>query len=299
MLNTLDMTLFEFIQKFENNSSCSKFLSEQKWAKGYACRKCCFNNYIKGNTPFSRRCKQCKYDESPTAHTVFHHLKFPLLKAFHICFRLSTKKGMSTHEITKEMGICQKTAWLFCTKARAAMKSSGNHPLCGEVHVDECVFGGKELGQKGRSLGKKKPVLFMVEKVSKGKIGRVYAEKIENYQKKTIYPILERKIDRSAKVVTDEYPTYDKLKVKFKNAKQIKSAKGANFPEIHIQIMNIKGGLRGIHHKCSEKHLQAYLDQYCYRTNRRTMKTPIVFNLITKMSNQKSMTFQQIKAKAA
>ena len=206
---------------------------------------------------------------------------------------------MSSHEIAKEAGICQKTAWLFSTKVREAMQSGGKHPLIGKVQVDECVIGGKEPGKKGRSLGKKKPVLFMVEIVSKGKIGRLYAEKIKNYRKTTIYPILERNIAPTAKVVTDEYPTYDRLSEKFIHAEQIKSSQGANFPEIHQQIMNMKSALRGIHHKCSEKHLQGYLNQYCYRTNRRSMKTPIVLNLITKMTKAMPFTFQQIKAKAA
>jgi len=212
---------------------------------------------------------------------------------------MSTKKGMSTHEIAKEVGVTQKTAWIFCAKIRTVMESSGLHLLEGEVHVDECVIGGMEKNKPGRSLGKKSPVLMMVEVRANNKTGRVYAKTIANYKKETIYPVLEKKIKPEAKIITDEYPTYDKLKEKFINAKQVRSMKGANFLEMHQQIMNMKSALRGIHHKCSEKHLQSYLDQYCFRTNRRSMVKPIVLNLIQKTMNGKVITYEILKAHAA
>ena len=293
------MPLADFIKRFNSNDSCLKYLADKKWEKGYQCRKCRKTACIKGNTLYSLRCKYCKYDESPMAHTVFHNVKFALSKAFLICYRMSTKKGASSCEIAKEAGVCQKTAWLFCSKLREAMKSSDKHPLTGEVHVDEMVIGGAEQDKPGRSLGEKKPVLIMVEKVKDGKIGRVYAEKIENYQKVTIYPILKRKIAKDATVITDEYPTYHGLHSLFDDAKMWKSGLGRNFPEVHIQIMNLKGGLRGVHHKCSNKHLEGYLNQYCYRTNRRSMNKPIVLDLINKAIAGKYVSFNDLKLKAA
>jgi transposase-like protein len=291
--------LLEFLKEFQDNDACLKHLADKKWSKGYQCRKCHKVDSFKGNTAYSLRCKHCKYDESPTAHTVFHNVKFPLRKAFLICYRMSTKIGASSCEVGKEAGVCQKTAWIFCAKVREVMKSSDKHPLKGEVHVDEMVIGGAEEGKPGRSLGDKSPVLVMVEKVAEGKIGRVYAEKIKNYQKVTIYPILERKIDKMAVVVTDEYPSYIDLNSLFDEAKMLKSDSGKNFPEIHIQIMNLKAGLRGVHRKCSNKHLDGYLNQYCYRTNRRSMENPIVFNLLDKIIEGKYVSFNKLKLKAA
>jgi transposase-like protein len=293
------MPLFDFMKKFHDNDSCLRYLSERKWANGYKCLKCNKEDSIKGNTAYSLRCKHCKYDESPTAHTVFHNVKFPLPKAFLICYRITSKIGASSCEIAKEAGICQKTAWFFCAKLREVMKSSDKYPLKGEVHVDEAVIGGAEEGKPGRSLGEKAPVLIMIEKVDEGKIGRIYVEKISNYQKVTIYPILERKIDADAIVVTDMYPTYINLDSLFDEAKMLKSEKGKNFPEIHIQIMNLKSGLRGVHRQCSSKYLDGYLNQYCYRTNRRNMKKPIVLNLIDKIVTGKYVSFNELKLRAA
>lgn len=297
--NKLVMTIIDFMKKFGTRENCLVHIAQLKWSDGYTCHKCQCKTFTKGYTYLARRCKNCLYDESVTANTIFHGVKFPLVKAFLICYRLSTKKGMSSYEMAKEVGITQKTAWIFCAKMRTAMQSSGNHLLTGEVHVDECVIGGKEANQPGRSLGKKRPVLMMVEVRGNNKIGRVYAKRIANYKKETVYPILENTINKDAKIVTDQYPTYDKLIDKFPNAKQIKSMKGANFLEMHQQIMNMKSGLRGIHHKCSDKHLQSYLDQYCFRTNRRAMTKPIVLNLIQKTIIKNVINYQHLKAIAA
>lgn len=293
------MTIIEFYEKFGTREKCLIHIADLKWGNSYKCFRCQCKEYTKGYTFLARRCKNCKYEESVTANTIFHGVKFSLVKALLICYRMSTKKGMSTYEIAKEVGVTQKTSWIFCAKIRVLMESSGLHLLDGEVHVDECVMGGKEKGKPGRSLRKKNPVLMMVEVRGNHKIGRVYAQKITNYKKITIYPVLEEKIKADAKIVTDEYPTYDKLKEKFKNAKQVKSMKGANFLEMHQQIMNIKSAIRGIHHKCSDKHLQSYLNQYCFRTNRRSMIKPIVLNLIQKTINGKVITYQYLKANAA
>lgn len=293
------MTIIEFLEKFGTREKCLAHLASIKWSNLYSCPKCESKEYTKGYTYLARRCKNCMYDESVTANTLFHGVKFSIVKAFLICYRMSTKKGMSTYEIAKEVGITQKTAWIFCAKIRTVMKSSGAHFLEGEVHVDECVIGGKEDKKPGRSLGEKKPVLMMIEVRANHKIGRVYAKKIANYKKETIYPILESSIKPDAKIVTDQYRTYDKLTEKFANAKQVKSMKGENFLEMHQQIMNMKNALRGIHHKCSEKHLQSYLDQYCFRTNRRSMVKPIVLNLIQKTMTGKVITYEHLKAIAA
>ena len=205
---------------------------------------------------------------------------------------------MSSYELSKEMGISQKTAWLFHRKIQQAMASSELYPLMGEVHVDEFVTGGPEQ-KPGRSHGRKKKSLIMLEIIEGKKIGRIYCQKIRNYKKKTIYPILQKKVDEGSLVVSDEYPTYDGLKKRFPNAIQRKSANGSAFVAIHQQIMNLKGWLRGIHHHCSEYHFQQYLDEFCFRANRRNMEQGIFRSLMTRIVSQKSKTFKELRAFAA
>ena len=113
----------DFSKHFQSNEDCYKYLMSIKWAKPYSCSRCgCTKNY-KGRTYYFLRCKACGYDESVTANTVFHGIKMPILKAFHMMFRLTAKKkGMSTVELGAEVGVEQKTAWLFKRKVQAVMK---------------------------------------------------------------------------------------------------------------------------------------------------------------------------------
>lgn len=297
MFSTL--STFEFQRHFTDVNSCLAYLCETKWKDGYECRKCKCKEYTKGYQPFARRCKHCRYDESATAYTIFHNLKFNLQKAFYGAFRYCKKKGISSYELAKEIGVSQPTAWLFHCKLQQVMKSSGKYPLTGEVHIDEYVTGGPETGKPGRCAGKKKKTLILVEVRNDNKTGRVYCEKITNYKKETLYPIIEAKVASDAAIVTDEYPSYDKLKEKFPKAKQLKSSKGKTFPVVHQQIMNMKGWLRGIHHHCSDKHYQKYLDEYCFRTNRRNTEQGIFKSIMCRVVSMKTKTFKDLIADAA
>ena len=293
------LNALEFQRQFSGDDDCRRYLAAVKWRNGFQCRKCKCSHYTKGYLPYSRRCQQCRYDESATAYTVFHNLKFGLLKAFYATFRYCKKKGMSSYELAKEIGVSQPTAWLFHRKLQQVMESSGKFPLEGEVHVDDFTTGGPEPGKPGRSDGKKKKTLLMVEVRQGNTTGRVYCQKIDNYQKATLYPIIEAKVSCQANICTDEYPSYDKLKEHFANAIQAKSQKGNRFPVVHQQIMNLKGWVRGIHHHCSDKHYQSYLDEYCFRTNRRNTQHSIFKCLISRSANLKTKTFKELCAIAA
>ncbi|MEO6843644.1 MAG: IS1595 family transposase [Ginsengibacter sp.] len=297
MFSTLNV--FEFQRQFTEAKDCLAYLARLKWKEGYQCLRCGCKDYTKGYQSFARRCKDCRYDESATAHTLFHNLKFNLLKAFYGVFRYCKKKGISSYELAKEIGVSQPTAWLFHCKLQQAMQSSGDFPLTGEVHIDEYVTGGTEPGKPGRSDGKKKKTLIMVEVRDGNKTGRVYCQQIKNYKKKTLYPIIEAKVATDAGVITDEYPSYDKLKEKFPKAKQRKSAKGETFLVVHNQIMNMKSWLRGIHHKCSQKHYQKYLDEYCFRTNRRNTEQGIFRAIMLRVTQSKTKPFKELTAYAA
>ena len=291
------INIIEFTQKFPDKDSCYLYLEELKWGKGFRCSRCGHDQYYRGKHAFSRRCKNCKYEESVTANTLFHGIKMSLLKAFHLTFRIAAKKkGMSTIELGNEVGIQQKSAWLFKRKVQVGMQSDKKKKIEAQVHVDEFVTGGPEKGKPGRSDGKKKKTLIMVEVRPGGKTGRVYCSLIADYTKATLYPIIEATVAKDAKIVTDEYPSYDKLKEKFPKAIQSKSNAGRNFPVLHQQIMNMKGWLRGIHHQCSEKHYQKYLDEYCFRTNRRNTEQRIFKTIMLRVVQSKTKTFKELVA---
>lgn len=274
----------KFNQWFKEDKDCYEYLASIKWADNiYVCKKCKNTKYCIGKKPFSRRCIKCKYDESPTAGTMFDKCKFSLLIAFHIAFKISTKKkGMSTLELSNEFELRQPTCWEFKWKIQQAMQSSKQHVLQGEVHVDEFFIGGPDEESRGRKKGNKRLVIVGLEKVKDG-VGRAYAQVIQKASFEEFKPFFKDYISKDASVITDEWRGYLPLKTEYKMLKQIPSNDGKNFPDLHIHIMNLKGWIRGIHHHCSEERLQGYLDEYHYRYNRRNNMDTIFHKLIVKM----------------
>jgi hypothetical protein len=270
-----------FHQRFKTEADCLEYLSLLKWEEGYRCKKCNNDIYCSGKRPFNRRCSKCRYDESPTSGTMFDKVKFSILKAFHIAFKIATKKkGMSSLELSYEFELRQKTCWEFKWKLQQAMESSLRYPLTGIVHVDEFWIGESEPNKPGRSNGKKKQVVLALEILEEG-VGRAYAEVIENASSKELGRFLKRYVSNEANLISDGWRGYLPLKKHFGKLEQVASDNGKNFINIHIHIMNIKGWLRGIHHHCSKNRLQGYLDEYHFRYNRREHMGTI-FNLLLK-----------------
>ena len=273
----------KFNQQFKADDDCLRYISEIKWEEGYQCKRCKNDKFGPGKKVYNRRCTKCRYEESPTAGTMFDKVKFSLLKSFHIVFKISTKKkGMSSLELSNEFDLRQKTCWEFKWKVQQAMASSLQFPLTGVVHVDEFMIGGAEEQKRGRNKGNKKLIVLALEIVKNG-VGRAYAEVIEHASAKELGAFMERYISKEAKVITDEWRGYTALKKVYPKLEQIESKNGKNFKDVHIHIMNIKGWLRGIHHHCSEERIQGYLNEYHYRYNRRENLGTIFDLLIKKM----------------
>lgn len=289
------LTIFEFQEKFKSDEDCLEYLSNIKWSQGFTCKKCKHKNFCKGNALCSRQCTSCRYVESPTSGTLFHKVKFSLLKAFYIIYYVSTsKKGITSTELSRKLGLRQKTCWLFKQKVMKAMQSSGNYLMTGKVEVDETVIGGQEVNTRGRENKKKRLVVFAIERKGKG-INRIYGKVINNAGSKELLPFFNETISKEAQIKTDKWRGYLPVSKVFKKLVQKESGKkGGNFPEIHRIIMGFKGWLRGMHHHAF--HLQAYIDEYTYRFNRHFMKEKIFDNLLNRMMNTKPYTYKMINS---
>lgn len=268
---------------FCTEESCKKYIADTKWSVGYRCRKCGNGTYKKGVNTYDRKCKSCDYNESVTSNTLFHSIKFPLVTAFEMIYRITvSKKGISALGLSREYGCNAKTAYNFKRKVMKALKSSNSNPLQGIVHVDEFVFGGKEEGCQGRSSKSEKLKIciateIVTDKKGKENLGNGYALRIENYSTKELRKIFEKHIDKATtKIITDKWRSYIPLKKEF-NIEQKESNNGKNFQKIYTLIMNIKSWIRGVHHHISKTHVQEYLNELFFRFNRRNhiKKIPI------------------------
>jgi len=275
-----------FGKRFACNDDCYQYLYDIKWAKGYSCIRCGSTEDVKGKTRFHRRCKHCSYDESVTSNTLFHKVKMPILKAFHIVFRTVTKKkGMSSIELATEVGVQQKTALRFKLKIKNAMIQEDKKKLKDKVQVDEMLIGGYSEGNIGRSLNQKRAVLVATEELPDGRTGNLRMRVIEDFKKDTLETHIKEIIEKEATLKTDEFKSYVQMKNQGMNIEMNKSDNGKFLEELHKQILQFKNWLKGTHHKCNERYLQTYINEYEFRFNRRNNRSSIFNSIIFKIMN--------------
>lgn len=291
----------QFNRQFKTNEDCLNYLVNYKWGQGFVCSRCGCNKPVKGRTSYHRRCQQCRYDESVIANTLFHAMKMPVLKAFHILFRLATKKkGMSTVELGSEVSVQQKTAWLFKRKIQVAMKQDHQYKLNGQVDVDETLMGFHTTRKNGgRSLKDRMALMVAAEILPGGKVGNIRIHDIENFKAVTLKYAIKDMVNPQAQIRSDDYCSYTTLKNEGMNIKTQRSENGKAFEVLHRQIMLFKNWIVGIHHRWSTKHLYAYTDEYVYRFNRRNVRDKIFNSLIAEMMHQIPHPYPVIKTLCA
>lgn len=281
--------VIEFSKRFQTDMDCKKYLEELKWKDGFTCRRCGHQgSQIKKD--YAHTCNKCSDTESAGAGAFFHKVKFGVVKAFYICFEMSTStKGLSAMYLSKRFEINRKTAMSFSHKVREAMKSSENHPMKGEVHVDEFVVGGQEAAHTGRNYGgKKKKVVCAVELTETGKVKRFFALKIQDFSAKSLRPIFDNHIDKSAQAVTDQWKGFRPIGKDF-TITQTPSELGLNFKAMHTMIHQVKSWLRTTYSWVSKRHMDRYLIEFSYRINRSQNKDAIFHKLITRMVNKEKI----------
>ncbi len=214
-------------------------------------------------------------------------------------FRLTAKKkGMSTTELGVEVGVQQKSAWLFKRKLQVVMKQDNNDKLNGAVDADETLLGGYTKDHRGRSLEQKNSVLIAAEQLPDGRTGNIRLQQIENFEAPTLKYALKDMVSDDASIRADNHRSYQKLS-KEMNIQTIVSQKGKGLGELHKQIMQFKNWLRGIHHKCSDQYLHAYLDEYVYRFNKRNARRWIFNDVVKKLMHQIPQPYQALKKACA
>jgi len=286
--------LLEFSDRFKSDEDCKEYLAGIKWNDGFECRKCGHKKY-QVRKDFSRTCNVCSHQESATANTLFHKVKFGARKAFFIVFEMGTStKSLSASYAAVRFGVTEKTARLFMHKVREAMESSGNHPMDGNVHVDEFVLGGREKGQVGRSYkAKKKKAITAVELTDDGKVKRMYAMRIKDFSARSLQYMFVNHISRDAKITTDKWRGYRPI-AKAYDITQVDSNGGLNFKALHTMIHQIKSWIRTTYSWVSDFNINRYFNEFCFRINRSQGKATIFNNLIIKMVQADKIYQKQI-----
>ena len=292
------MTLIDFQEKFATNEQCRQFLYEKRWGNGFICPKCAHDKHFNIKSRNLYQCKACNYQASVTAGTIMDKTRTPLKKWFLAIYLVAEdKRGVSALTLQKRIGVAYFTAWTMLQKIRYAMgQEESNFLLGGIVETDEAFFGAptkeEEGGKRGRGTDKT-PVIVSVSLTDDGKPRHVKMQVVEKIDGDSITAFAQANIHKGSEIRTDGLASYKPLaKVGYNLIQIIFNPK--NQPEhlhwTHIVISNAKAFIEGTLHGLDTIHLQRYLDEFCYRFNRRWFESRLFLQLV-----ESSLSFGKIR----
>ena len=278
-----EVSLLEWQKRYGTERACAKALEKVRWPNGFSCPRC---SGTKAYHVASRRiyqCSQCRHQVSITADTLFHSTNIPLVKWFWAIYLMASDKGgISALRLSKQIGISWPTARNMLKKIRTAMAHRDSlYRLEQVIEFDDTYVGGKRTGKRGRGAAGKKPVLVAVETRGK-KVGFMAMKAVETVSKKTVREFLRYRLKSGQTVRTDAFPALNSVNETQVHQKKVTPAEEVSnwLPRVHMMIGNMKKFLNGTFHGVSLIYLQEYLDEFCYRFNRRFWEPELPLRLL-------------------
>lgn len=284
--------LTELLDYFIEEKTCYEFLAHQIWDEGkpicphcggthiYTTKSRSKLDYKKGIPEYRCSKKECGKKFTATVGTIFHASKLKLRYWYAAIFLITTsKKGISSVQLSEQLRITQKAAWHLLHRIRAMFKETAPNMLKGIVEADETYVGGKNKNRHankkiqhshGRSSKDKTPVVGLVERG-----GKVLTFVVSNTEAETIHPIMQEFVDKDCVLITDSYVSYNGLSKDYTHItvkhseNNYKTEKGLHTNTIENFWSVFKRGIIGIYHYVSPKHLHRYTTEFGYRYNNR------------------------------
>jgi transposase-like protein len=285
-------SIFEVIKRFDTEEKCIEHFERIRWPDGLTCIKCGSKRVFRYNTLGKTKkirhlyeCKECHYQYSITAGTVFHDSHLPLTKWFLAIYLIcSAKKGVPATQLQRELAIgSYRTAWYMAQRIRLAMQEDEDfcQKFAGICEVDETYIGGKARGPRGRGAANKIPVIAIKERTS----GKILMKAVDNVKASTLRVFIRKHAMPGAEIHTDEFRSYLWLDSSefIHNTVNHGAKTYVKAGNIHTNgIENVwslfKRAITGVFHKVSAKYLPLYLSEFSFRLNNRKQ-----FNMMDKV----------------
>jgi ribosomal protein L37AE/L43A len=277
------VSLLDWQEKYGTEEKCEEVLIQTRWPDGFVCPRC---NSVKHSYISTRKlfqCSCCRHQVSITAGTLFHSTNLPLVKWFwgiYLC--AADKGGISALRLKKHIGVSWPTANKMLRKIRIAMADRDSmYQLQKMIEFDDAFIGGKKAGKRGRGADGKQPILVAVENKN-NKAGFMAAKVVDSVSYESVGDFLQNHLKHGQAVRTDAYPSMNAAKAHHEHKRKVLPGKEASewLPLVHIVIGNLKTFINGTFHGVSFTYLQEYLDEFCYRFNRRFWEPELPMRLL-------------------
>ena len=267
-------TLLEFEDRFRTEQACRAYLVQLRWPTGFQCRACGGGQSRQMRRRRALVCRSCRTHVSVTAGTMFQDSHLPLRVWFRAMWWVTNQKsGMSALGLQRALGLgSYRTAWICLQKLRRAMVRPGRDRLTGEVEADEAFLGGPRPGKRGRGAAGK-TLVVVVAQVDGRRIGRIRLRRVPDASARSLERAVQEAVVPGSVVRTDGLPSYSQLAARgyVHEVVRKEAVVGDNLlPRVNRVVALFKRWLLGIHQGAvSRKHLDAYLDEFTFRFNRR------------------------------
>lgn len=274
MNDKLTISTAQLLALFPDEEAARHYIEARRWPNGPRCPVCA-SDRIGQHSAGLYRCNACEEPFSVRTGTVMERSKIPLTKWLHAMYLLVTsRKGISSMQLSKELSITQKSAWFLLGRLREACGTQLD-TLRGIVEVDETYIGGIEANKhehkkrkQGRGTVGKAPVLGMRERG-----GRTIALAVGDVNTANLHRAIHTHIEAGSTLHTDEHAAYMGLGGLFFRRESVNHSEGeyargaVTVNGIESVWVVMKRGLHGVYHHASPKHLGRYASEFAFRLN--------------------------------